>query len=107
MASMVIFRDPVSPLQFFGYGIALSGLVYYKVGSDKLKEYLGQGGRQWSEYGAKHPAMKKLIIFAMVLVVLFVILGGLAPFVPIEYQRTAQAKYTQLFGSTQGTTGGT
>jgi len=106
MASMVIFRDPVSPLQFFGYGIALSGLVYYKLGSDKLKEYLGQGGRQWSEYGAKHPAMKKLIIFAMVLVVLFVVLGGLAPFVPVEYQQTAQAKYDQYFGSTKATTGG-
>ncbi|KAI9932437.1 hypothetical protein MW887_008678 [Aspergillus wentii] len=36
VASMVIFRDPVTPLQVVGYGIALGGLVYYKLG---LKEY--------------------------------------------------------------------
>lgn len=34
---MVIFLDPVSPLQFFGYSIALGGLVYYKLGSDGVK----------------------------------------------------------------------
>lgn len=37
VASMMIFHDPVSGLQAFGYSIALGGLVYYKLGSDKLK----------------------------------------------------------------------
>ena len=39
MASVVIFRDPVSGLQIFGYSIALGGLMYYKLGADKCKEY--------------------------------------------------------------------
>lgn len=34
---MVIFLDPVSGLQFFGYSIALGGLVYYKLGADGVK----------------------------------------------------------------------
>lgn len=37
VASMVIFLDPVSGLQFFGYSIALGGLVYYKLGADGVK----------------------------------------------------------------------
>lgn len=41
-ASMMIFRDPVSGLQAFGYSIALGGLVYYKLGADKLKVRLEQ-----------------------------------------------------------------
>lgn len=84
MASMVIFRDPVSPLQAFGYSIALSGLVYYKLGADKLKEYLGGGGRAWSEYGAKHPAMKKLIIFGVALSLFVLVAGGAFTFAPEE-----------------------
>lgn len=83
---MVIFRDPVSGLQVFGYGIALAGLVYYKLGADKLKEYLGGSGRAWSEYGAKHPAMKKLIIFVIVLVLFVFMAGGAFTFAPEEYQ---------------------
>lgn len=86
VASMVIFQDPVSGLQVFGYGIALAGLVYYKLGADKLKEYLGGSGRAWSEYGAKHPAMKKLIIFVIVLVLFVMMAGGAFTFAPDEYK---------------------
>lgn len=92
VASMMIFRDPVSGIQFFGYSIALGGLVYYKLGADKLKEYAGQGGRQWAEYGQTNPAMRKVIIFAIVVIGLFVVLGGLAPYVPDEYSGPAKKK---------------
>ncbi|KAH9845289.1 putative sugar phosphate/phosphate translocator [Teratosphaeria destructans] len=40
-ASMAIFLDPVTLLQAVGYSIALAGLVYYKLGSEKTRELLG------------------------------------------------------------------
>ncbi|KAI9674156.1 MAG: solute carrier 35 member [Caeruleum heppii] len=78
-ASMMIWQTPVSGLQFFGYSIALGGLMYYKLGADQLKGYLSHGGQMWAEYGSKHPAMRKAIVFGVVLVILFLFLGGLAP----------------------------
>ncbi|KAF1356133.1 triose-phosphate transporter family-domain-containing protein [Delphinella strobiligena] len=84
-ASMLIFRDPVSPLQFFGYSIALGGLVYYKLGADKLKEYAGAGGRAWADYGVRHPALRKVIIFAAVLIVLLLVLGSFGNQLPAGY----------------------
>lgn len=84
-ASMLIFRDPVSPLQFFGYSIALGGLVYYKLGADKLKEYAGAGGRAWADYGVRHPALRKVIIFATVLIVLLLVLGSFGNQLPAGY----------------------
>jgi drug/metabolite transporter (DMT)-like permease len=53
-ASMFLFKDPVSPLQAFGYAIALGGLIYYKLGAEKLKEYMGQGSMKWQELGHHH-----------------------------------------------------
>lgn len=41
---MIVFRDPVAPLQAFGYGIAIGGLVYYNFGGEKINGYLF-GGR--------------------------------------------------------------
>jgi hypothetical protein len=37
VASMAIFGDPVTLQQYFGYSIALGGLVYYKLGAEKLQ----------------------------------------------------------------------
>lgn len=94
VASMAIFHDPVSLLQMFGYSIALSGLVYYKLGAEKLKEYISQGGRSWSEYGSTNPVMKKVIIAGVVILFVFILLGGLAPFVPDEYSQRMVAGVT-------------
>ncbi|KAL9051464.1 MAG: hypothetical protein Q9162_005995 [Coniocarpon cinnabarinum] len=105
VASMVIFRDPVSLLQAFGYGIALSGLVYYKLGADKLKEYFGQSGRSWAEYRATHPAMSKLIIFAAAVVILFILLGGLFPYVPEDARQKVTNPIPGLLGKTGSKTG--
>lgn len=102
---MVIFRDPVSGLQVFGYGIALSGLIYYKLGAEKLKEYFGQGGRSWAEYRATHPAMSKLIIFAVAVCVLFIVLGGLFPYVPSEARASVKNSLPDYFSKAQGSTG--
>ena len=78
-ASIVIWGTPVSALQYFGYSIALCGLVYYKLGGATIKTQFSEASRAWAEYGAKHPALRKLIVFGSVILLLFVILGGLAP----------------------------
>jgi len=85
IASMVVFLDPVSPLQAFGYSIALGGLVYYKLGAEKLKGYIAEGQRSWADYGVRQPVMRKVIIIGCAVLGLFVLLGGVAPRVGHEY----------------------
>lgn len=78
-ASMMIWGTPVSGTQFFGYSIALGGLMYYKLGAEQLKGYFGSAGRSWQEFGQNKPATRKAVIFGLVLFLMFVLLGGLAP----------------------------
>lgn len=80
-ASIAIWGTAVSSLQFFGYSIALGGLIYYKLGGETLKAQFGEINRMWAEYGARHPALRKIIAFAVVLLLIFLVLGGLAPHV--------------------------
>jgi len=107
-ASMLIFRDPVSPLQAFGYTIALCGLVYYKLGADKLKDYLGQGQRAWADYGVRHPALRRVLVFGVVLTTLFMLLTGITASgaLPAQYDPTpyAKDKINEVLGSS-GKTG--
>ncbi|KAL9612331.1 MAG: hypothetical protein Q9167_003064 [Letrouitia subvulpina] len=84
-ASITIWGTPVSALQYFGYSIALCGLIYFKLGSEMIKAKLSEANRAWAEYGARHPALRKIIIFGGVLFVVFVILGGLAPSVGYDF----------------------
>lgn len=79
IASMIIWGTQVSGLQFFGYSIALGGMVYYKLGYDALKGYASEAGRQWAEFGATRPALRKVAVAAVVVLIIFVLLGGLAP----------------------------
>ena len=90
MASIAIWGTPISGLQYFGYSIALCGLMYYKLGAETLKAQFAQGQRTWAEYGAKHPAMRKASVFGGVLLVLFMLMGGIAPSVGYdsEYLKT-------------------
>jgi hypothetical protein len=78
VASMLIFRDPVSGLQAFGYTIALCGLVYYKLGADTIKEYIGQGQRSWADFGIRRPILRRLAVMALVVVTIFLLLGGIS-----------------------------
>lgn len=78
-ASIAIWGTPISGLQYFGYSIALGGLIYYKLGGATLKAQFADFNRSWAEYGAKHPAMRKLIVLAGVLTLMFVVMLGLAP----------------------------
>ena len=75
----MIWGSPVTKTQYFGYTIALGGLLYYKLGADQLKQYVSQAGRSWSEFGVQRPALRKAVVFGLVLITLFTLLGGLAP----------------------------
>jgi len=77
--SMLIWGTAVSKTQFFGYAIALGGLMYYKLGADQMKGYISHAGRSWSEFGAQRPAVRKAVVFGLVLLTIFLVLGGLAP----------------------------
>ncbi|KAF2478163.1 TPT-domain-containing protein [Lindgomyces ingoldianus] len=100
-ASMFLFGDPVTLLQAFGYSIALAGLVYYKLGADKLKEYFVQGGMVWGEFGARRPAARKLLVFGVLLVTMFLLLAGLAP----RFAPETEKKFTSTIGKILGEKG--
>ncbi len=78
-ASMAIWGTPVTGLQFFGYGIALCGMVYYKLGYETLKGYAAEVNRQWAEFDSTRPALRKMVLIATAVIFLFVLFGGLAP----------------------------
>ncbi|KAI1105016.1 TPT-domain-containing protein [Jackrogersella minutella] len=98
LASMLIWGTPVSGLQAFGYSIALGGMVYYKLGFDALKGYAGEAGRQWAEFGAARPALRKVVVIAAALLFVFILFGGLAPtyapdYDPSQYLSSAAGKF--------------
>ena len=78
-ASIAIWGTPISGVQAFGYSIALGGLVYYKLGAATIKAQFSDLGRLWAEFGSNRPALRKVIVFGGILMVLFIVLGGLAP----------------------------
>jgi len=78
-ASIAIWGTPVTPTQFFGYSIALMGMIYYKLGAETIKSYFFDGRRKWAEYGQTNPAQRKIVIVGLVVMTLFVLMGGLAP----------------------------
>lgn len=85
IASMMIWGTPVTPLQFFGYTIALGGMVYYKLGFEQLRAYIGEANRQWADFGVRKPVLRKLSIIVMSAFVIFTLFGGLAPTYAPEY----------------------
>lgn len=78
-ASIAIWGTPISGLQYFGYSIALCGLVYFKLGGETLKVQLGEMNRLWAEYGARHPALRKVFVFGVVILLVILLLGSIAP----------------------------
>ena len=78
-ASMLIWGTQVTGLQFFGYSIALGGMVYYKLGYEQLKNYAGEAGRQWAEFGMARPVLRRISVLLLITLTVFVLLGGLAP----------------------------
>lgn len=76
---MLIWGTQVSGTQFFGYSIALGGLLYYKLGAEQLKQHISHAGRSWSEFGVTRPVTRKLLVLGLVMFTIIVLLGGLGP----------------------------
>ncbi|MCJ1460531.1 hypothetical protein MMC28_010913 [Mycoblastus sanguinarius] len=100
-ASIAIWGTPISALQYFGYSIALGGLIYYKLGGTQIKAQFSEMGRAWAEYGARHPAMRKVIVFGGIILFIFVVLGGLAP--SVGYDSTYLTSVIKEGDKTTGT----
>lgn len=79
--------------------------MYYKLGADKLKEYFREGGRVWADYGVRHPVLRKLIIFAGILLFVFLLLGGLAPTYAPAYDPKAYLTNSRYVSSLMGEKG--
>jgi len=101
LASMAIWGTPVTLLQWFGYSIALGGMVYYKLGAKQIQGYAAEGQRRWAEYGAQRPAQRKMATFGIIVLFLFVLLGGLAPYSGVNPGQ-AVATSKQYLGSIVG-----
>jgi hypothetical protein len=96
---MMIWGTQVSKTQFFGYSVALGGLLYYKLGAEQIKQYFSQGGRMWTEFGVQRPVARKLVILGLVVVTLLVLMGGLAP----SYAPESSQNFKNYFSSGTGT----
>ncbi|KAL7274450.1 hypothetical protein RUND412_002643 [Rhizina undulata] len=87
-ASVIIWGSTVTGLQIFGYAIALGGLVYYKLGADKLREHYiklrKDGTLAWQEYGKRHPAWRKATIAGGVMIIFMIAVGGMYPRYPSD-----------------------
>ena len=94
---MVLFRDPVSGLQFFGYSIALGGLLYYRLGADKLKEIASEGTRQWADYGNRSPIVRKLLAIGLVIVTAIILIAGISSMFP-QYVSQGYGAIGRQFG---------
>ncbi|EJT70074.1 hypothetical protein GGTG_12247 [Gaeumannomyces tritici R3-111a-1] len=79
-ASMVIWQTEVSALQFFGYSVALAGMVNYKLGTEAIRGYAADAGRAWAEFGAQRPARRQLVVLASVFTLLIIVLWGMGPY---------------------------
>jgi drug/metabolite transporter (DMT)-like permease len=79
VASMIIWGTQVTALQFFGYSIALGGMIYYKLGYEAIKGYAGEAGRQWADFGNRRPVLRRVAVILLALMTVFVVLGGVAP----------------------------
>ncbi|KAG7113601.1 sugar phosphate/phosphate translocator like protein [Verticillium longisporum] len=84
-ASMMIWGTKVSALQFFGYTIALGGMVFYKLGYEQLRGYIGEGSRQWAEFGQRKPVLRKLAVLIMSVFTFIWLLSQVAPTYAPEY----------------------
>lgn len=76
---MIIWGTPISGLQFFGYSIALGGLLYYKLGSEQIKQYAGAAGRSWSEFGSDRPVARRILTIGAGILAFFLLIGFLTP----------------------------
>ena len=85
VASMIIWGTQVTGLQFFGYSIAIGGMLFYRLGYEQLRNIGGDGLRKWAEFGAQKPVLRKLSLIVFAVLIIFTLLGGLAPTYAPDY----------------------
>jgi drug/metabolite transporter (DMT)-like permease len=90
-ASMMIWGTQVTPLQFFGYSIALGGMVYYKLGYEQIKGHIADANRQWADFGARKPVLRKVTVLVATAFLIFTLFGGFAPSYSSEVDPTTLA----------------
>ncbi|TID27030.1 hypothetical protein E6O75_ATG01523 [Venturia nashicola] len=99
-ASILIWGTPVTPTQFFGYTIALSGLVYYKLGGEQLKQQIAGASRWWAEMGMQRPRLRQGLIFLGIFLCLIILVGGVGPrFVETTPAKTEKGWLRSVLGS--------
>ncbi|KAI0125146.1 triose-phosphate transporter family-domain-containing protein [Xylariales sp. AK1849] len=76
VASMVIFGDPVTGQQYLGYSIALGGLVYYKLGAEKMQAMVSDAKLQLNATRRDHPAKVKMVVLCAALGLVTLVLLG-------------------------------
>lgn len=54
-------------------------MVWFKLGAEKIKGYLAEGGRQWADFGSRRPALRKLLVLGGIIMTIFILFGGFAP----------------------------
>ena len=91
-ASTILFHDPVTGQQFFGYSIALAGLVYYKLGPDKIQTLAKDTQLQISQYRQSNPARVKVAGAATVFVVVFMLMWLWGPNSTSQYTEYVKAR---------------
>ena len=75
-ASIMFFHDPVTAQQFFGYSIALGGLLYYKLGAEKVRTLPTDARLIATEYRRANPVKASIIAVGSVVAILVLILNS-------------------------------
>ena len=75
-ASIMFFHDPVTLQQFFGYSIALGGLLYYKLGAEKVRSLATDARLSATEYRRANPVKALIIAVGSVVALLVLILNS-------------------------------
>ena len=87
MASLSIFGDPVTPLQMFGYSIALGGLMWYKLGGEKLREMSTQTRLAVGQFRNERPGATRGIVICAVFAVVGLGLWMWYPVYPVGMKK--------------------
>lgn len=91
-ASMLLFHDPVTAQQFFGYSIALAGLVYYKLGADKINALAKDTQLYATQYRQGNPAKVKLAGAALIFAVIILLVWSFGPTSTSQYTEYVKAR---------------
>lgn len=84
VASMIIWNTQVTLLQAFGYTIALSGIVYFKLGYKAVARIVPDSVAYVMSIGANRPLVRRILHISVSLLVLYVLLRSYRPSSPFD-----------------------